>query len=114
MKNKTNIPNLYFSLIFSSLEKQIKMNPFGLKTLLKTCIKTLEKMKILALKILLENQLKYEVYIAPYEICPLAAGKGKFAPPVDRPTIKFLTVEPPGRPPGRPGLDPESNGSLVG
>ena len=77
------------------------MNLFGLKTLLKTCIKTLEKMKILALKILVKNQLKYGLYIAPYEICPLAAGKGKFAlpvdRPVDRPTVTFLTVEPLGR-----------------
>ena len=54
----------------------------------------------------------------PNKICPLAVGKGKFALPVDRavdrPTVKFMTVEPTDRPPGRPGLDPESNGSLAG
>ena len=50
------------------------------------------------------------VFIAPYEICLLAAGKGRNALPVDRPTVKNLTVAPT----GRPGLDPESNGSLAG
>ena len=55
MKNNTNIPNLYFSLIFPTLEKQIKMNPFGLKTLLKTCIKTLVNERNLALEILGEK-----------------------------------------------------------
>ena len=34
---------LSFSLSFPTLEKQIKMNHFGLKTLLKTNVKTLEK-----------------------------------------------------------------------
>ena len=58
MKNKTKIPNLYFSLIFSTLEKQIKIKSFGSKTLLKTCIKTLEKIEILALEILIKNQLQ--------------------------------------------------------
>ena len=32
----------------------------------------------------------------------------------DRPTVKFFTVAPHGRSAGRPGLDPESNGSLTG
>ena len=58
------------------------------------------------------------VFITHLKICPLAAEKGQFAlpvdRPVDRPTVKFLTVEPTGRLPGRPGLDPESNGSLAG
>ena len=71
-------------------------------------------MRIFALKKFVKNQLKYGVYIAPYEICPLAAGRGIFVLPVDRPTVKNLTVEPTSRPPGQPGLDPESNGSLVG
>ena len=57
------------------------------------------------------------VFIAPFQICPLAAGKGIFALPVnravDRPTDKFITVEPTIRPLGRPGLDLESNGSLA-
>ena len=39
------------------------------------------------------------VFIAPNEFCPLAAGKGKFALPVDRavdrPTVIFMTAEPP-------------------
>ena len=53
MKNKTNIPNLYVSLIFPTLEKLTKMNPFGLKTLLKTCIKTLVNERNLSLEILI-------------------------------------------------------------
>ena len=109
MKNNTNIPNLYFSLIFPTLKKQIKMNPFGLKTLLKTCIKTLVNERNLALEILLKP-IPIGVFITHLEICPLAAEKGQIAlpvdRPVDRPTVKFLTVEPTGRPPGRPGLDP--------
>ena len=32
------------------------------------------------------------VFIAPLEICPLAAEKGQDALPVDRPTVTFLTV----------------------
>ena len=59
MKNKAKIPNLYFSLIFSTLEKQIKMNPFWLKNTFENfCIKTLECMRILALESLEENQLQ--------------------------------------------------------
>ena len=65
------------------------------------------------LKFLLKNQLKWGIY-NPLEICPLAAEKGQFALPVDRPTVTILTVAPAGRPPGQPGLNPESNGSLVG
>ena len=42
------------------------------------------------------------VFITHLEICPLAADKGKIALPVDRPTVKFLTVEPAGRPRDRP------------
>ena len=59
-------------------------------------------MRIFALKKLVENQLKWGVFIAPTKFCPLAAGKGWNALPVDRavdqPTIIFLTVEPTGRP----------------
>ena len=51
-------------------------------------------------------------YIAPYEICPLAAGKGNFALPVDRPVDRtnghFYDRCASGRPPGRPRLDTES------
>ena len=60
MKNNTNIPNLYFSLIFSTLEKQIKMNPFGLKILLKTYIKTLVNERNFALEILVEKPTQME------------------------------------------------------
>ena len=42
------------------------------------------------------------VFITLYGIRPLAAEKGIFALPVDRPTVKKVTVEPSGRPPGRP------------
>ena len=42
------------------------------------------------------------VFITPFGICPLAAEKGIFALPVDWPTVKKVTVEPSGRPPGRP------------
>ena len=35
------------------------MKSLGLKTLLKTCVKILEKMEILALEILVKNQLKW-------------------------------------------------------
>ena len=52
------------------------------------------------------------VFIAPYEICPLTAGKGRNALPVDRPvdrsTVIFLTVEPTVDRPGRPILVTES------
>ena len=78
------------------------MNPFGLKTLLKTSVKTLVNGRNFALEILVENTNSNGIYIAPLKFCPLAADKGKFALPVDRPTVKKVTVEPSGRPPGRP------------
>ena len=40
------------------------------------------------------NSSRNGVYVAPKQICPLAAGKGSFALPVDRPTVTFLTVVP--------------------
>ena len=90
------------------------MNLFALKTLLKTCIKTLVNERNFALEILIEKQPRNGVFIPSFRICPLAAEKGQFAllvdRPVDRPTVKNLTVAPV----GRPGLDPESNGSLAG
>jgi len=46
MKIKNNPKDFSFFLIFSNPLKQIKIKSFGLKTLLKACIKTLEKMKI--------------------------------------------------------------------
>ena len=56
-------------------------------------------MRIFALEKLVKNKLKWGVFIAPKRICPLAAGKGRNAlpvdHPVDRPTVIFLTVEPP-------------------
>ena len=53
MKIKTNIPNILFFFDFFNSLKQIKIDLLALKTLLKTCIKTLEKIEILALEILL-------------------------------------------------------------
>ena len=54
-------------------------------------------MKIFALEIV-ENQLKYGVFIAHKQIYPLAARKGIFAllvdRPIDQPTVNFLTVVP--------------------
>ena len=41
-------------------------------------------MRIFALEKLIENQLKSGGIYSPKEICPLAAGKGNFALPVDR------------------------------
>ena len=41
-------------------------------------------MRIFALEKLVENKLKWGVFIAPLEICQLAPGKGRFALPVDR------------------------------
>ena len=58
------------------------------------------------------------VKISLKRICPLAGRKVKndlpVDRPVDRPTFKFLTVEPADRPPGRSRPEPESNGSLAG
>ena len=71
-------------------------------------------MEILLSKNLVQNNHEMGVFIPSFQICPLAAEKGKFALPVDRPTVIFLTVEPTERLPDRPGLDPESNGSLAG
>ena len=42
------------------------------------------------------------VFITQFGIFLLAAEKGIFALPVDRPTVKNVTVEPSSRPPGRP------------
>ena len=50
-------------------------------------------MKNFALKILDENTNEW-VYIAPQNFCPLAAGKGNFALPVDRPNGHFYDVVP--------------------
>ena len=72
--------------------------------------------EILLLKFSLKTTKKW-VFIPSFQICPLAAEKGQFALLVDRPfgrpAVKFLTVEPTGRPPGQPGLDTGSNGSLA-
>ena len=94
MKNKTNIPNFYFSLIFPTLEKQIKMNLFALKTLLKTCIKTLEKKEILALQILVKTALEWGIY-NPQENLPVSSWKGPECPS--------------GRPAGRPANGQKSD-----
>ena len=55
MKIKNNPKDFSFFLNFPTLFKTIKDQMFKPKTLLKTCIKTLEKMKIFALKILIEK-----------------------------------------------------------
>ena len=60
----------------------------------------------------MQNSQRYGVFIAPNEICPLAAGKGNFALPVDRPNSHFYDHCASGRPPSRPGLDIESSSSL--
>ena len=46
-------------------------------------------MRIFALEIIVKNQLKCGVFIAPNKFCPLAAGKGIFALPVDQPNGHF-------------------------
>ena len=73
-------------------------------------------MRIFALKIVVENQLNCGVFIAPNKISPLAVAKVRndlpVDRPVDRPTVIFMTVVATGRPPGRPGLETESKGSL--
>ena len=55
-------------------------------------------MRKFALEIVNQNNPREWVYIAHKQICPLAAGKGSFALPVDwpvnRPTVTFLTVVP--------------------
>ena len=71
-------------------------------------------MRIFALKIVSSKQLKNGVFITQNISARWQQAKGKIALPVDRPTVKFMTVEPTGRPPGRPGLDSESKGSLAG
>ena len=66
----------------------------------------------------LVKQLKRGQIYYPSKSSRWQQAKGIFALPVDRavdrPTVKFMTVEPTGRPLGRLGLDPESNGSLAG
>ena len=76
MKIKNSIPKTSPFLDFFKPLKQIKIKSFGLKTLLKTCVKTLERMEILALEILVKNQLKWGIYNPP-KFCPLAARKGQ-------------------------------------
>ena len=61
------------------------MKSFGLKTLLKTCIKTIVNGRNFTLKILVINQLKWGIY-NPFENLPVAAEKGQNALPVDRST----------------------------
>ena len=78
MKNKNKSQRLLFFFDFSNSLKQMKIDLLNQKkTLLKLVVKTLKKMKIFALKILVENQLKYGVIYSPITICPLATGKGQ-------------------------------------
>ena len=69
-------------------------------------------MRNFALEILVKNSSRNGVYIALKEFCLLAAGKGNFSLPVDRPFD-----QPNGHfydrcASGRPGLDTESSSSL--
>ena len=64
MKIKTNIPNTLFFFDFPTLEKQIKINSFSSKTLLKLVAKKLKKMGIFALEILVKNNSREGIYIA--------------------------------------------------
>ena len=72
MKSKNQSQRLLLFLIFSTLYNKIKMKSFGLKTLLKTCIKTLEKMKFFALKIVHQNQLKWGIN-SPFRNLPVGS-----------------------------------------
>ena len=65
MKIKNQSQRLLLFLIFSTLYNKIKMKSFGLKTLLKTCIKTLIKVGNFALEILIENN-KEMGYLYPH------------------------------------------------
>ena len=63
MKNKNKSQRLLFFFDFSNSLKQMKIDLFALKTLLKTCIKTLVNERNFALeKFLLKNQLKWGIY----------------------------------------------------
>ena len=64
MKIKINIPNILFFFDFFNPLKQNKDQIFKPKTFLKTCCKTLVKVRNFALKKIVENQLKYRVFIA--------------------------------------------------
>ena len=57
-EEQSKYPKSIFFFDFSNPLKQIKIDLLALKTLLKTRIKTLEKIEILALEILVENQLQ--------------------------------------------------------
>ena len=76
MKIKTNIPNIQFFFDFSNPLKQIKIDLLALKTLLKTYIKTLEKIIIFALKNLLKTALMWGTY-NPHKILPVGWQKGQ-------------------------------------
>ena len=54
------------------------------------------------LEIFFLKQSRNGVFIPSFQICPLTAEKGQIVLLVDRPTVKKVTVEPSGRPPGRP------------
>ena len=60
MKNKNKSQRLLLRFFdFSNSLKQMKIDLLNPKTLLKTCIKTLVKVRNFALKILVKNQLKW-------------------------------------------------------
>ena len=58
-------------------------------------------MKNFSLKILAKTALKWGIY-NPQKNLPVGREKAKIGFPVDRPTVKKVTVEPCGRTPGRP------------
>ena len=65
MKNKNKSQRVFFFFDFSNSLKQMKIDLLALKTFLKTGIKTLVKVRNFALEILVKNQLKYGIFIAP-------------------------------------------------
>ena len=65
MKNKNKSQRLLFFFDSSNSLKKMKIDLLNPKTLLKLAVKTLKKMEIFALEILVKNQLKYGVFIAP-------------------------------------------------
>ena len=80
----------------------MKIDLLNPKTLLKNLLlKHLKRSKILLLKNFLRNNSNGGDIYTPFGICPLAAEKGIFVLPVDRPAVKKSTVEPSGRPPSR-------------
>ena len=86
-EDQNNSQTLSFSLNFPTLFKTTKDQSFGSKTLLKTCCKTLVKLKILLSKNLVKSAQEVGIY-RPTKILPVAIWKSPDCPS--------------DRPPGRP------------